>query len=199
MATRRRKQPEVDSRSAILAAAIAEYREHGRDGVRMEAVAERAGVNKTLVYRHFVDRDRLFEAALEHVFAERYRWMEQLPLDLQTMLHGWIRRFARDGEFLGMLLREALEHGAPVHAELRRDYYQRQCHQVQELQTRGELPSSVEPRFLFLLLAAATAFPFLLPQVTELATGMAPSDERFQAAWEETIATLLRKAAGGSR
>jgi AcrR family transcriptional regulator len=62
----------VDRRDALLTAAAAMLTEKSVDAVTMEAVAERAGVSRPLVYKHFANRGELLaavyqrEAALLH-------------------------------------------------------------------------------------------------------------------------------------
>ena len=56
------------SQSTILAAARDEFAEHGLGGARMDRIAERAGVNKRLIYYYFEDKDRLFQAVLEQTY-----------------------------------------------------------------------------------------------------------------------------------
>ena len=50
-------------RDALLDAAVALVRANGVQVVSMEAVAERAGVSRPLVYKHFANRDELLAAA----------------------------------------------------------------------------------------------------------------------------------------
>ena len=50
-------------RDALLDAALALVRANGAHVVSMEAVAERAGVSRPLVYKHFANRDELLAAA----------------------------------------------------------------------------------------------------------------------------------------
>lgn len=54
-------------RRAVLEATLAELAESGYGGLSIEAVARRAGVHKTTVYRHWPDRDRLVTEALLHL------------------------------------------------------------------------------------------------------------------------------------
>src|SRR3984885_7062394 len=63
-----RGRPE-ESRAAILAAAVAEFAEHGIAGARTDAIAQAAHVNKALLYYYFEDKDALYEAVLDHVFS----------------------------------------------------------------------------------------------------------------------------------
>jgi biotin carboxyl carrier protein len=57
-------------RAAILAAARAEFSAKGLSGARVRKIAERAGVNKQLLYYYFGSKDDLYRAALEAVYAE---------------------------------------------------------------------------------------------------------------------------------
>src|SRR5271170_1082046 len=55
------------ARKAILRAAIREFSAHGLAGVRTDAIAESAKVNKGLLYYYFKSKSGLYEAALEEV------------------------------------------------------------------------------------------------------------------------------------
>lgn len=71
------------SKAAILVAAREEFARTGLGGARVERIAEKAAVDKKLVYYYFKDKDGLFAAALESVYAEIRN--AQLYLDLQGM------------------------------------------------------------------------------------------------------------------
>lgn len=58
------------SQNIILAAARDEFAEHGLGGARMDRIAERAGLNKRLIYYYFEDKDRLFQAVLEQTYRD---------------------------------------------------------------------------------------------------------------------------------
>jgi AcrR family transcriptional regulator len=57
------------SREAILDAARDEFAQHGLGGARMDRIAERAAVNKRLIYYYFGNKDELFLAVLEETYA----------------------------------------------------------------------------------------------------------------------------------
>jgi AcrR family transcriptional regulator len=57
----------TDRRTDLLDAAIEEIAIAGTRGMRVEAVARRAGVSPALIYHHFGDRSTLLTAALERV------------------------------------------------------------------------------------------------------------------------------------
>jgi TetR/AcrR family transcriptional regulator len=57
------------SRSALLAAATEEFALNGFDGTSVDAIAERAGVNKAMIYYHFKSKERLYLEILRGVFS----------------------------------------------------------------------------------------------------------------------------------
>jgi AcrR family transcriptional regulator len=63
--TRRRQARAVDTRERILAAALAEFAEHGFAGASTRAVATAAGVQHPLVSYHFESKEGLWRAVLE--------------------------------------------------------------------------------------------------------------------------------------
>ena len=58
------------SQSTILAAARDEFAEFGLGGARVDRIAERAGLNKRLIYYYFEDKERLFQAVLEQAYRD---------------------------------------------------------------------------------------------------------------------------------
>jgi AcrR family transcriptional regulator len=68
MVTDERLRDADRSQATILAAARDEFAEHGLGGARMDRIAERAGLNKRLIYYYFQDKERLFRAVLEQAY-----------------------------------------------------------------------------------------------------------------------------------
>ena len=69
-ATEERQRDADRSQLTILAAARDEFAELGLGGARMDRIAERAGVNKRLIYYYFDDKEKLFEAVLEQAYLD---------------------------------------------------------------------------------------------------------------------------------
>src|SRR3954471_17122980 len=63
-----RNQPE-QTKGAILGAALVEFANLGLSGARTDAIAQAAGVNKALLYYYFKDKETMYGATLESVFA----------------------------------------------------------------------------------------------------------------------------------
>ena len=75
-ATEARPRDADRSQRDILDAALAEFAEHGLGGARMDRIADRAAVNKRLIYYYFESKESLFLAVLERAY-ESIRGEEQ--------------------------------------------------------------------------------------------------------------------------
>jgi len=82
------------SRRAILEAAKKEFGEFGVDGARTESIARAAGVNKALLYYYFTDKEALYGAVLDDVFAMRFQVLGSI-LESELPAGEKILRFAR--------------------------------------------------------------------------------------------------------
>ena len=113
---------EIRSRDAdrtqqeILAAATAEFAAHGFGGARIDAIAERAGVNKKLIYYYFEGKDELFLAVLEQTYADIRAAERELHLEAMTPVQAieslvvftW-RHYLAHPEFLALLNSENMQ------------------------------------------------------------------------------------------
>lgn len=64
-------------RQSILDAAEALFLSNGLRGTSMEAIARRAGVAKPTLYKHFADKQAVFDALLSRIIGELRRVSEQ--------------------------------------------------------------------------------------------------------------------------
>ncbi|HEY1228399.1 MAG TPA: TetR family transcriptional regulator, partial [Ramlibacter sp.] len=82
------------SQGVILAAARDEFAEFGLGGARVDRIAERAGLNKRLIYYYFVDKETLFQAVLEQSYRDIRAAEQQLNL-LEVEPIDAVRRLVR--------------------------------------------------------------------------------------------------------
>jgi len=76
------------SQLAILVAARGEFAQHGLGGARMDRIAERAGLNKRLIYYYFTSKDDLFLAVLERTYGDIREAERHLHLTDLTPVEG---------------------------------------------------------------------------------------------------------------
>jgi TetR/AcrR family transcriptional regulator len=70
----------LETRGAILDAAIAEFAERGFEGASIRAIADRLGLQHPLITYHYRSKDILWRAAAEHAFAQiRAGWDTLAP------------------------------------------------------------------------------------------------------------------------
>ena len=82
------------SQGVILAAARDEFAEFGLGGARVDRIAERAGLNKRLIYYYFADKETLFQAVLEQSYRDIREAEQQLNL-LEVEPVDAVRRLVR--------------------------------------------------------------------------------------------------------
>jgi AcrR family transcriptional regulator len=139
-------------RRAVFAATLAELSEAGYAALTVEAVARRAGVHKTTVYRRWPDREALvIDALTSHVAAE-------VPLpdtgsvdtDLRELARSRVRAMLAPGEqdwMMAVLASEAAR--LPEVARIKRRYAEDRFWRASPVITRaierGELPADTDP------------------------------------------------------
>ena len=69
------------SQLVILSAAMDEFSQYGYAGGRVDRIAERAEINKRLIYYYFGNKDELFLAVLERTYADIRAAEQALHLD----------------------------------------------------------------------------------------------------------------------
>jgi len=170
------------TREHILQAARAEFAAHGLAGARCDAIARRAGVNKRMLFYCFDSKEKLYREILSRKFAERAAFFESAPDDLAGAILHWYEAGSSDLEWVRLLEWESLSTGGEklVGEEERRAYFKRTLARLRTAQTRGRIPRDLDLTQLQISLIALTVFPLAFPQMTRLATGLEPTDPRFQ-------------------
>jgi AcrR family transcriptional regulator len=103
------------TQQTILRAAMGEFADKGLGGARIDAIAERAGINKRLIYYYFDGKDELFLAALEQTYADIRSAEQALHLESGDPVEGMRRlvaftwnHYVEHPEFLNLLNSENL-------------------------------------------------------------------------------------------
>jgi len=142
------RDPEA-TKERILAAALHEFSAKGISGARVDAIATRAKVNKRMLYYYFGSKDALFREILRRRLAERSEPTTLTPLRTRQ------ERLARDGEYVRLLMWEALQtqQSRPANEALRREFFRTW------IETVEEEPNGGAPVFLLKILFGFAASP----------------------------------------
>lgn len=184
--------PQIATPDRILHAAIEEFVEHGLAGARVDRIAERAGVNKALLYRHFGSKEALFDAAVRAMATRFDQIRRTLPDTLEGRLPYYFERATDDQQWIRLLQWEALQTGAgpTVNEDERRAHMVEAVEKVKADQAAGLLPADLDAGQLFLSFQALSAHPSAFPQMTRFITGRNPTDPEFRAERAEFLRGL---------
>ena len=165
------RQRDADrSRDAILAAARAEFAEHGLGGARVERIAERAAVNKRLIYYYFENKDSLFSAVLEDTYLnireaeKRLRLTDLTPAEAVRKLTEFTwTYYLEHPEFLTLLNSENLHRARHLDGSTRvRELNSPLVQTLAEILERGRQDGSfrggVDPVQLYISIAGLSYF-----------------------------------------
>lgn len=184
---------------AILAAAEVEFDLHGFDGVRVEHVADRAGYNKSLVYRHFGGKQGLWDAVVREVAGRREARLQSLPGTVAELLAELARRLEADPSGTRILLADDRGEGAADGAggdPAPSGHHEEMVGFVRLLQSSGELEPEFDPRLFYLVLLGIASLPVTMPHVAETVSGMDPTGPEFRERWEDTLVWIADGLAG---
>ena len=115
----RRPRDSAATRAALLSTAISEFAEKGFAGARVDEIANRAGVNKQLLYHHFGNKDDLYRVALETVYSEIREKEKALhlgdlsPVEAMRTLVGYSFDYLEEHPEFIRLLNDENAQGAP--------------------------------------------------------------------------------------
>jgi AcrR family transcriptional regulator len=157
------------SRAAVLEATVRLLGEVGHGGTTIEAIAERSGVAKTTIYRHWPSRARLLLDAFE-------RLVEPVPVpdtgdvreDLLTVARGLAAMLRRSdwSRVLATLIDAA--QSDPELAELAREFNRERRRAartvLERAMARGELPAGIDADLYVQLMGGFLFYRRLLPQ-----------------------------------
>jgi AcrR family transcriptional regulator len=170
MATDERLRDADRSQATILAAARDEFAEHGLGGARMERIAERAGLNKRLIYYYFVDKEQLFRAVLEqaylHIRGEerKLNLLELKPAEaVRRLVEFTWNYYLEHPEFLSLLNSANLHRGRHLEASRRaREMNSPLIEMLAQILERGRKDGSfrggIDPLQLYVSIAALSYF-----------------------------------------
>jgi len=154
----------------ILRAAMTEFADLGLGGARIDAIAERAGVNKRLIYYYFGGKDELFLAVLEQTYAdireaERALHLTALPPEqaLRRLVAFTWEHYLAHPEFLTLLNSENLHRARHLKGSVRiREMNSPLIQTLGDLLERGRRDSlfrgGVDPLHLYISIAGLAYF-----------------------------------------
>jgi TetR/AcrR family transcriptional regulator len=158
------------SRQQIIQAAIVEFALKGLDGARVDKIARRSGINKTLLYHHVGNKDRLFTAALETTYQtirERQRDFVARQMGpeegVRQLVHLLMAIWVEHPEYGKLLASENFHGGEHVRrSKLIGEMYQQLVAALRDLLQRGVAKglfrSGIDPIDLYISISSLSAY-----------------------------------------
>lgn len=104
------------TQAVILAAAEAEFAQHGLTAARTEAIAAKTGVAKSMIYYYFNDKEGLYRAVLERSHADLSQAIQKLELEqlpsevaLEEFLRALLNCVSRNPKLPTIMFHEAVQ------------------------------------------------------------------------------------------
>jgi len=180
-----RGEPE-QTRAAILSAAVEEFSDQGMAGARTDSIARAAGVNKALLYYYFKDKEKLYGAALDHVFSQLgARLLEVLDYDLspgekiRAYVGAHFDFIASHLHYRGLVQGEIVRagHGSPHLKRVAKRYFHPLFSRLGEVIRAGIAEGefrAVDPLHFVPSMVAVVVFYFTSASVMQAVTGRDP-------------------------
>lgn len=169
-----RSQIYTETEEQIFDAALKVFSMKGRDGARMQEIAEEAGINQALLHYYFRSKEKLYATVFAHVFEEftsaaRTPFEQDLPFDqfFETFIDRLVSIHAAHPEISRLWVLENLA-GAPVIAQMMKEQMETNPNlvpklfiaRIQKAIDDGEV-RAVDPFQTFVTLLGASVFFFL--------------------------------------
>ena len=170
LARRPRRDAERTAR-AILDAALVEFSDHGPAGARIDAIAERSGSSKPMIYSYFGDKEGLYAAALREAYLQIRAGERELDLvslaprqAIGALVDFTLEHYRSRPWFIRMLNSENLRGGATIRTIA--DTGEIQSSLIDELDeilrrgaADGTFRSGIRPVELYITIASLFYFP----------------------------------------
>ena len=192
----------LETRRAILDAALDLFSERSFDGASTRSIAELAGVTQPLLNYHFAGKEELWRAAVDDLF-ERFRtsMLGRLSglrgVDEVTIATLMVRHFvefsAANPQLHRIIMQESKRAGARLDWMVEthvRPLYENAVAMFERLAARGEL-APVAPAHLYYLLTGAGSSVFVMAPECRRLTGVDPFAPEFVAAHADLVVDLL--------
>jgi AcrR family transcriptional regulator len=195
----------LETRRAILDAALDLFSERSFDGASTRSIAELARVTQPLLNYHFAGKEELWRAAVDDLFARFGTSMQERlsglrGVDDMTIAKLMVRHFvefsAANPQLHRIIMQESKRAGARLDWLVEtyvRPLYENAVAMFEHLAARGELVP-IEPVHLYYLLTGAGAGVFSMAPECQRLTGVDPFAPGFVAAHADLVVDLLIRA-----
>lgn len=201
-----REKPSTETR--IFEAALSVFARKGRDGARMQEIADAAEINKAMLHYYFRSKQRLYAQVFHYVFhrfdraffeAVEKAGEESFAAALEAFVDRYIDFIGHHTDVLRLMVNEFLAGGEVIRAEMEGMIAagsappQRFARLIAKAVEKGEI-AEVDPRHFLVTLVSGCLFPFVaLPMVSTLIPEATQDYEGFLESRKRNLLAVLRR------
>lgn len=202
-----RKRDAARTKATILRSAVAEFAQNGPAGTRVDEVAIRAGVNKSLIYQYFGSKQELYAEVLTDVLnratdklgalAEKSAQSGQNSVEahIVSSLHGHLALLDEIPEYPRIMAWENLDGGRTLAQPQVRRAFLGMLEKLQlvlrGLETRGASLKDVDPRHVLLSALALNHYFVLFKALSQDVLRVGDSETANREAWVRHCARMF--------
>ncbi len=167
------------TKERILEGATEEFAELGLAGARVDSIAERAAVNKRMIYLYFGNKEELFDAVISAHISVLTEQVPFSPDDLPGYAGGLFDLIAANQRALRLTSWRNFERARPTQTEL--DSYGAKLKAIRAAQRRGTIDRAFAPEdVLALTMGMVTSWLAAAPALRQLGSGDPESAARLR-------------------
>lgn len=165
---------ELDTRSKLLKAAVAQFGKFGFAGTSVRKIADEAGVNHGSIKYHYSSKDELWRAAVAYLYGlleevvhqDEARWKDMNPRQqIINSASNYVRFSAKHPELSRIVFFETMHESERLEwltENYIRPYSSRAIARVALAQEQGVYPADIAPMHLHYIIIAAAKNVFLM-------------------------------------
>ena len=115
------QESKPDTEERIVEAALSVFAAKGKDGARMQEIADAAGINKAMLHYYFRSKERLYEAVFKGVFQQfsvkhsaAVKEGSTFAYTLQAFIDGFIQAIQTNPDVVRLMVNENLAGGDAI-------------------------------------------------------------------------------------
>lgn len=111
----------MSTREKLLKIGAQEFAKHGYDGVSLNDIVQRVGINKATIYHHFKDKQALYHEIIKNEITKFHKNLDSTPIDeysgeklLERYIHTVVEILKDNPHIIPMALREIANFGSNI-------------------------------------------------------------------------------------
>jgi len=195
-------QQKIESEERIFEAALEVFSQKGKDGARMQEIADLAGINKAMLHYYFRSKEQLYEKVFDYVFVryiqsvtEAFTEEDSFEATLRSFINVYIDNLERNPHVMRLMVNENLSGGLHLKNLLENDLKKgsapdRLLHRLQEAIDAGEI-RPIDPFHTLVSTISLCVFFFITYPMQAMMDPRAKNRKKYIAERKEHIFELV--------